>query len=284
MQPLAFASKKLNGAEMRYSAYERELLGIVWALAQWKHYLRGLHSVVIQTDHALLRHLPNQANVNARIWKWINIMQGYNLEIRHIPGKRNPTDTLSRQDKRDALGRKTAVHDANADLVKELRVPSDADGTAIQEALMRLINAQVRDQSETVAEEDQAIRAQRSVLESDQALKASVSDSVQSSSVQLVSESKPSRSVQFSSDVPLSSSSPSSSQCTLAVGRSSIQIENSLREKINSLLKQEIMYKEILKEMVNTGKNELVRGQEKFKLQKKLLMIHVTGQPEDVQY
>ena len=144
LQPVAFASRKLNGAEMRYSAYERELLGIVWALAQWKHYFRGLHSVVIQTDHAPLRHLPNQASVNARIWKWINIMQGYNLEIRHIPGKRNPADTLSRQDKKDALGRKTAVHDANADLVKELRVPSDADDSAIQEALIRLFNAQVQ--------------------------------------------------------------------------------------------------------------------------------------------
>ena len=51
-------------------------------------------------------------------------MQGYNLEVRHIPSKRNPADTLSRQDKKDALGRKTAVHDANADLVRELRVPS----------------------------------------------------------------------------------------------------------------------------------------------------------------
>ena len=36
--------------------------------------------------------------------------------------------------------------------------------------------------------------------------------------------------------------------------------------------------------MESTGKNELIRGQEKYKLQKKLLMIHVTGQPEDVQY
>ena len=69
LQPVAFASRKLNTAEMRYSAYERELLGIVWAIAQWKHYFRGLHSVVIQTDHAPLRHLPNQASVNARVWK-----------------------------------------------------------------------------------------------------------------------------------------------------------------------------------------------------------------------
>ena len=33
LQLVAFASRKLNDAEMRYRAYERELLGIVWALA-----------------------------------------------------------------------------------------------------------------------------------------------------------------------------------------------------------------------------------------------------------
>ena len=80
-------------------------------------------------------------------------MQGYNLEIRHIPGKRKPADTLSRQDEKDALGRKTVVHDANANLAKELHVPLDVDDTAIQETLMRLFNVQVRDQSETAAEE-----------------------------------------------------------------------------------------------------------------------------------
>ena len=162
LQPVAFASRKLNGAEMRYSAYERELLGIVWAIAQWKHYCQGPHPVIIQTDHAPLRHLPNQASVNSRVWKWINILQGYNLEIRHIPGKRNPADTLSRQDKKDALGRKTAIHDANADLVEELRVPSDANDTAIQEALMKLFNAQSKGQDQSVAVPGQASRAQQS--------------------------------------------------------------------------------------------------------------------------
>ena len=68
-------------------------------------------------------------------------MQGYNLEIRYVLDKRNPVDTLSRQDKKDALGRKIVVHNVNADLVRELRVPFDADDTAIQEALMRLFSA-----------------------------------------------------------------------------------------------------------------------------------------------
>ena len=32
LQPIAFSSRKLNPTEIRYSAYERELLGIVWAI------------------------------------------------------------------------------------------------------------------------------------------------------------------------------------------------------------------------------------------------------------
>ena len=38
LQPIAFSSRKLNATEIRFSAYERELLGIVWAIGQWKHY------------------------------------------------------------------------------------------------------------------------------------------------------------------------------------------------------------------------------------------------------
>ena len=69
LQPVAFASRKLNGVEMRYSVYNQELLGIVWALAQWKHYCRGPHSVVIQKDHAPFHHVPNQLSVNFQVWK-----------------------------------------------------------------------------------------------------------------------------------------------------------------------------------------------------------------------
>ena len=48
LQPVAFVNRKLKSAEMRYSAYERELLGIVWALRQWRHYIeQSPHKVVI---------------------------------------------------------------------------------------------------------------------------------------------------------------------------------------------------------------------------------------------
>ena len=32
LQPIVFTSRKLNATEICYSAYEREILGIVWAL------------------------------------------------------------------------------------------------------------------------------------------------------------------------------------------------------------------------------------------------------------
>ena len=69
LQPIAYANRKLQQTEIRYSAYERELLGIVWALGQWKHYFQGPYPIVIQTDHTPLHHLPNQASINSRIWK-----------------------------------------------------------------------------------------------------------------------------------------------------------------------------------------------------------------------
>ena len=91
LRPVAFASRKMNHAESRYSAYERELLGIVCAIAQWKYYFQGPHPIIAQTDHAPLQHLPSQASVNSRIWKWISILQGYDLEMRHIPKQEKST-------------------------------------------------------------------------------------------------------------------------------------------------------------------------------------------------
>ena len=132
---------------------------------------------------------------------------------------------------------------------------------------MRLLNAQVqeqvRDQSESDAVEGQASRAKRSV--EDQALKTSDSvrdqiSLVQSSSVTPESELKTTRPNQFSSDVPVSrSSSSSSSHCTLVVDRSSDEIDNSLREKVYSLLRKEIVYRDIIEEMESTGMNEIKR-------------------------
>ena len=51
-----------------------------------------------------------------------------------------------------------------------------------------------------------------------------------------------------------------------------------------SLLTKEILYLDIIEEMESTGMNEIIRGQKKYQMKKKMLMIHVTRQPKDVQY
>ena len=111
--------------------------------------MQGPEPILIQTDHATLRHLRNQTSVNSRVWKWLSILQGYNLDIRHIPGKRNPTDSLSRQSIEDALVRKGSVHDANEAYVRQLRIPEEATETDIQEALNRIFrqNQLIRSES-----------------------------------------------------------------------------------------------------------------------------------------
>ena len=147
LQPIAFSSRKLNSTEIRYSAYERELLGIVWAIGQWKHYFQTNHPIVIQTDHAPLRHLPSQTAVNSRVWKWLAVLQGYDVDIRHIPGKKNPADSLSRQQVADALVRKTSVTDANASYVQKLRVAENATDEEVQAALHKLFKSSPQAQS-----------------------------------------------------------------------------------------------------------------------------------------
>ena len=52
-------------------------------------------------------------------------------KIRHIPGKKNPADSLSRLLIPDALVRKGSVKDANSEYVQRLRVSPEASDTDI---------------------------------------------------------------------------------------------------------------------------------------------------------
>jgi RNase H-like domain found in reverse transcriptase len=50
--PVAFLSKTFTDTECQYKIYDRELLGIVRALKEWRHYIQGLgHMTLIHMDH-----------------------------------------------------------------------------------------------------------------------------------------------------------------------------------------------------------------------------------------
>ena len=62
------------------------------------------------------------------------------MDIRHIPGKKNPADSLNCQLVSDALVRKSSVTDANASYVQKLRVAENATDNEIRAALHQLFN------------------------------------------------------------------------------------------------------------------------------------------------
>ena len=64
LYPIAFRSKTLTSAEMRYANIERELLGVVGALEKL-HYFTFGRPVVILTDHKPLISISKKALANA---------------------------------------------------------------------------------------------------------------------------------------------------------------------------------------------------------------------------
>jgi RNase H-like domain found in reverse transcriptase len=94
--PVAFASRKLSGAERNYSVHERELLAIVYALKEWRPYLHGSR-LVIKTDHHPLRYMDTQTNLSKRQMRLMETLQEYDYEIVYVQGKFNfVADALSR--------------------------------------------------------------------------------------------------------------------------------------------------------------------------------------------
>ena len=179
LQPVAYESRKLNPAETRYSAYERELLGIVWAIGKWRHYLEGKHFIV-RTDHSSLRHLPNQPSVNRRIWKWVSILQGYDLEIRHIPGKINPADALTRQVKGRDDAYAGEVKKQDEDWMQHVRVSNTATDEEIQCRLQQLYS------SDDMQGKRDKIQAQLPAIQKDKQMMLAIAES----SVQMDQETK----------------------------------------------------------------------------------------------
>jgi len=97
-KPCAFLSQSLNLAEWNYDIYDRELLAVICALKEWRHYLhRSPYSVKVQTDHKNLTYFKQPQNLNHRQARWLLDLSNFDLELHHVPGKDlGAPDALSR--------------------------------------------------------------------------------------------------------------------------------------------------------------------------------------------
>lgn len=94
--PIAFASRTLNRHEINYSTVEKELLAIVWAVKQFRHYLYG-RKFELRTDHKPLIWLANLKDPNSKLIRWKIRLNEYEFDIKHVEGKDNKVaDALSR--------------------------------------------------------------------------------------------------------------------------------------------------------------------------------------------
>eukprot|EP00253_Pinus_taeda_P022552 PITA_22552 len=93
-----FVSKNLSKAEMNYTVTEKEFLAVLHSLNKFRHYITG-YQTFVHTDHAAIRYLMNKPDVNARIIRWLLLLQQFDLTIINKPGKENVVaDFLSRLD------------------------------------------------------------------------------------------------------------------------------------------------------------------------------------------
>ena len=97
--PVAFISHSMTKEERNYDVHDKELLSIVRALEEWRHYLMGTkHEVEVLTDHNNLLYFRKSQNLNRRQARWAQYLEHFHLILRHRPGKLNTIpDALSRR-------------------------------------------------------------------------------------------------------------------------------------------------------------------------------------------
>ena len=97
-RPLAFFSRKLRPAEVKYSAFDRELLGIYLAIRHFRYFLEA-RAFTIFTDHKpiTLAFAKVSDPWSPRQQRHLSYISEFSTDIHHIAGKENRVaDALSR--------------------------------------------------------------------------------------------------------------------------------------------------------------------------------------------
>jgi len=92
---ISYFSHKWTSAEANYPTHEKELMGLVWALKKFRHYLVGA-KIKYEGDHKPLKWIKTQVNLSQRQMRWLEVLESFDWEFNYIPGENLPADGLSR--------------------------------------------------------------------------------------------------------------------------------------------------------------------------------------------
>src|SRR6266851_751477 len=95
---VAYFLKALSATEQNYDIWDREFLAIIATFQNWRHFLAGTRDLVqVFTDHTNLQYYWHPQKINRRVACYINFLEDFNYQLKHIPGTHNRADTLSRR-------------------------------------------------------------------------------------------------------------------------------------------------------------------------------------------
>jgi len=97
--PVAFYSKSLSSVERNYEIHDKEMLAIICALEEWRHFLEGAtHPVEIWTDHKNLEYFMTAKKLNRCQARWSLHLARFDFLLHHYPGHTmGKPDALSRR-------------------------------------------------------------------------------------------------------------------------------------------------------------------------------------------
>jgi len=86
--PVAFFSKSLTPVERNYEIHNKEMLAIIRALQEWRHFVEGAeHKCEIWMDHKNLEYFMTAKQLNRRQARWSLYLSRFDFVLQHKPGK-----------------------------------------------------------------------------------------------------------------------------------------------------------------------------------------------------
>jgi len=114
-------SKSLSETQSHYTIYDRELLAIILALREWRHYLLGATTpFTILSDHNNLRFPRKPQELTDRQIRWNVFLSKFNFNIEYRKGSKNQkADILSRRPDHRVNAISTSI--TNEDFIEKIK-------------------------------------------------------------------------------------------------------------------------------------------------------------------